>query len=316
MKVLIYGGGAMGLYFAARLRAADHEVVLKARAAAVEAAHGQGVVVETPAGSQRVTGVHPVVKLPVGETFDLVVLTTKSWQVEAAITECLPAIGDHTVVMTVQNGVDAPAVVADHIPAAQVLAATCVVIVQRTGPTSVRLLGAEATMKAGRYTGATTGQESVQVQPVIAAFASAGITVELVADVHRALWKKLALISSYGGIGAMCSVPVGVTRAHVSSRDLVSRAVAECAAVARAKGITFTKTDESEVMDIYLNGFDPSTTSSMQRDLTEGRPSELMDQNGAVTTHVALTPDGGHGVMRLVEDPQSGYSVASRTRRG
>ena len=54
-------------------------------------------------------------------------------------------------------------------------------------------------------------------------------TVELVpvADVQRALWKKLALIASYGGVGAVTGLTVGQTRADEGTRSLVWEAIEE-----------------------------------------------------------------------------------------
>ena len=50
----------------------------------------------------------------------------------------------------------------------------------------------------------------------------------------------------------------------------------------RAKGVEFTEEDAAEVFAVYADGFAAGTTSSMQRDLAAGRPSELEDQTGTV----------------------------------
>ncbi|MCA1170189.1 MULTISPECIES: ketopantoate reductase family protein [Rothia] len=109
-------------------------------------------------------------------------------------------------------------------------------------------------------------------------------TVELVpvADVQRALWKKLALIASYGGVGAVTGLTVGQTRADEGTRSLVWEAIEEVRTVARAHGVEFTEEDAAEVFAVYADGFAAGTTSSMQRDLAAGRPSELEDQTGTV----------------------------------
>ena len=52
--------------------------------------------------------------------------------------------------------------------------------------------------------------------------------------------------------------------------------------VARAYSIDFTDQDIEDTFAIYTEGFDSATTSSMQRDLAEGKPSELDDQVGEI----------------------------------
>ncbi|MEB4613581.1 ketopantoate reductase family protein, partial [Leucobacter sp. M11] len=75
------------------------------------------------------------------------------------------------------------------------------------------------------------------------------------------------------------------TRAEPATRDLVNRAMREVFAVARADGAELGDAELTAIWDSYLHGFAPETTSSLQRDLAAGRPSELADQSGAVVRH-------------------------------
>ncbi|MVU75807.1 hypothetical protein GPX89_00935 [Nocardia sp. ET3-3] len=72
-----------------------------------------------------------------------------------------------------------------------------------------------------------------------------------------------------------------MTRAEPATAELVRTAMREVAAVARARDIALGEADVERMMAVY-RGFSADTTSSMQRDLAAGRPSELEYQNGAV----------------------------------
>lgn len=276
MKILVYGAGAMGLYFSARIAQAGHDVILKSRST------GQDGSIQLNNASQQetVSGVRFVPELDGPLNVEAVLIATKAWQVEEALGDLQGKITDETALVTLQNGVDAPEVARRIFPNCPVIATTCVVIVKRTAPLALELVGREASLSAGLWD--AVGADSGIAEQVVSALNDSSITATLVKDVHRALWKKIALIASYGGVGAVSGVPVGLTRAHPETRSLVLEGIIECASVAHASGVEFSTEDIEEVFAVYTDTFHPSTTSSMQRDLLAGRPSELADQNGAI----------------------------------
>ena len=83
--------------------------------------------------------------------------------------------------------------------------------------------------------------------------------------------------------------PVGVMRTLPETRQMLEEAVKEIAAVAKAHKINLKDNAVSATMAV-IDGLPPQTTASMQRDIMEGRPSELSSQNGAV---VRLGRKGG-----------------------
>ncbi|MCF3138245.1 ketopantoate reductase family protein [Paenarthrobacter sp. AR 02] len=280
MNILVYGAGGMGLYFSARLTQAGHSVVLKARSSTQDAKLHlfTEVRTETISGVSVVSEIDPV-------DVDVVLIATKAWQVEDALLELRGKINNGTPLVTLQNGIEAPEIARRIFPASPVIATTCVVIVKRTAPLAVELIGGEATLSAGLFD--EVGIDTDIAERVVNAINESSVTATLAQDVQRALWKKIALIASYGGVGAVSGVPVGVTRTHPETRSMVRDGIVEVASVAQAFGVTFTSDDVEEVFSIYTDVFDPSTTSSMQRDLASGLPSELADQNGVIVARAA-----------------------------
>ncbi|MEC3915785.1 ketopantoate reductase family protein [Nocardia sp. CDC160] len=280
MNVTVFGAGGMGLYFAAMLARAGHRVTVVGRADTVAAA-AEPLVLEVGAQTFSVPGVRAVADVPVdAEAADLVVVAVKAWQVAAAAKTIAPLVGPGTVVLPVQNGVEAGTDLAETLGAASILGCTCVVIAQRVGPWAVRCLGAHATVEIGALA-PEFEPAGGRFDGVAAALSDAGIAVTRSADIQATLWRKLMLISSYGGVGALARQPVGVTRAEPATAELVRDAMLEVLAVAQARGIALTEADVDQMMGVY-RGFSSDTTSSMQRDLAAGRPSELEYQNGAV----------------------------------
>ncbi|MGW4248640.1 ketopantoate reductase family protein, partial [Nocardia sp. NPDC004722] len=152
MNVTVFGAGGMGLYFAAMLARVGHRVTVVGRESTVEAAR-EPLVLGHGAVEISVPGVRAITEIPAdAEPADLIVVAVKAWQVADAAAALRPLIGPHTVVLPVQNGVEAPADLAAVLGTQHILGCTCVVIAQRLAPWQVRCLGAHATVEIGALT--------------------------------------------------------------------------------------------------------------------------------------------------------------------
>ncbi len=285
MSVLVYGAGGIGLYLAVRLARSGTPVVLKARPDAARRSRDHPVRLIRGGVVDEVDGIEVVDGLD-GRRFDAAIIATKAWQVADAAREIGPVLTPGAPVLTTQNGVDAPTHAAEGVPAVQVLAATVVVIVRRVDLLSVELIGSEASLTLGSLHGRSPTPAAERLRETLV---RAAIEAEWSPDIRTALWKKLALISSYGGVGAIGDATVGETRAVPRTRALVEQAAREVVAVANRSGARLDEDDLRDVMDVYERRFAAETTASMHRDIRGGRPSELHEQNGAVVAHAART---------------------------
>jgi 2-dehydropantoate 2-reductase len=91
---------------------------------------------------------------------------------------------------------------------------------------------------------------------------------------YVALWEKLLFIAAVSGIGAVARSTVGEMRACPQTRELLSRILEEVASVARASGVPLDAQAAQRALT-FVDSLDPGSTASMQRDIAEGRPSEL-----------------------------------------
>jgi 2-dehydropantoate 2-reductase len=95
------------------------------------------------------------------------------------------------------------------------------------------------------------------------------------------MWEKFLFIASISGVGAVTRAPAGVMRSLPETRQMLEQAMQEIQAVARACEITLPEDIVAQKM-AFIDGIAPHVTASMQRDIMEGKPSELSAQNGAV----------------------------------
>src|SRR5262249_23179071 len=100
--------------------------------------------------------------------------------------------------------------------------------------------------------------------------------------VNHAMWSKFLFITPMSAVGALTRVPIGVWRVMREPREMAIRAIREIIAVAAARGVVLG----DEAIDRTLARYDrlpADATSSLQRDVMEGKPSELDAQLGAVS---------------------------------
>jgi 2-dehydropantoate 2-reductase len=108
-----------------------------------------------------------------------------------------------------------------------------------------------------------------------------GVKSSIPDDIRVAMWLKFMLITPWSGLGAVSRAPIGVLLEQTETRELLVEAAEEVYRLGVARGIALPEDSVDKTMET-LEGITPNSTTSMQRDLVRGRPSELDAQNGAV----------------------------------
>src|SRR5512142_1943600 len=108
MRVAVYGAGSVGGFFGGRLAAAGEEVFFIARGAHLEAIRRDGLKVESIKGNFSIAPAHAAASPEEVGPVDAVIVGVKTWQVEQAAQAIRPMVGPDTIVVPLENGVDAP----------------------------------------------------------------------------------------------------------------------------------------------------------------------------------------------------------------
>jgi 2-dehydropantoate 2-reductase len=277
MRIAILGVGGVGGYFGARLAAAGHDVHFIARGAHLAAIRAGGLRVESPLGDLHIDPAQATADPATIGPVDLVLVGVKTWQLAAALEAARPLLGPATAVVPLLNGVEAPAMIADILGPQHALGGLCRIIAFLVGPGHIRHTGIEPAIVFGELDGRATPRSAA----IHAALSAAGIQSEIAPDIIRALWEKFMLICTWSGLGAITRAPVGVWRGLPGTRALAEQALREVVAVAQAHGVALADTQVAATLR-FLDGVPPGGTASMQRDIVEGRPSELEAQSGAL----------------------------------
>ncbi len=277
MRIAFIGAGGVGGYFGANLAKAGADVSFVARGAHLAAIRERGLTVESP--------VAPVAALRVPATdraedigpVDLVVVTAKLWDLEGAVRANLALVGPGTTVLTVQNGVEAPDVVAGVVGAERTAVGVCQIATTIAGPGVVRHTGKAARMTVGDR----EGRPRPALDGLLAAGTAAGLDIVRSDDIRRALWEKYVFLSALSGLTALTRLPLGTIRSTPATRQLFVDAVEETIALARASGAALAPDLGAKVMTL-VDGLQPGMKASMLHDLERGNRLELPWLSGGV----------------------------------
>lgn len=277
MRIAVFGSGGVGGYFGGCLARAGEDVVFIARGQHLQAMLSHGLRVDSVKGDFVVKTVQATDDPKQVGYVDAVLLGVKAWQVPEAAEAMRPMIGPETFVLPLQNGLEAPTKLAAVLGDKHVLGGLCGLSTFIVGPGHIRHAGVEPFVKFGEL----DNQPSDRVKAFQKVFEQAGVITEIPQDIHVALWMKFLFITGWSGVGAVTRAPVGVWRSLPETRQMAASALKEIVRVAQARDIAIPEDPVPATMKMY-DSFPPGITSSMQRDMAEGRPSELDAQIGAV----------------------------------
>jgi 2-dehydropantoate 2-reductase len=278
MRIAIFGTGGVGGYFGGRLAQAGHPVVFIARGAHLHAMVERGLRVDSVAGDFVVSPVEATDDPARSGTVDVVLVCVKAWQVPDAARALLPLLGAHSFVVPLENGVQAADQLAAVVGDARVVGGLCRIVSFLAGPGHIKHAGAVPRVEFGER----DRTASARVAALRAAFERcAGVSVGTPPDIEVALWEKFLFIAPFSGVAAVARLPAGDVRSVPETRRLLEAATREVFGLARARGVDLPEDAVARTV-AYVDGLPADATASMQRDILEGRPSELEAQTGTI----------------------------------
>lgn len=278
MKIAVFGSGGVGGYIGGRLAQAGNDVVFVARNKHLEAIVTNGLQVKSINGDFLVKPVRATDRPEEIGTVDLVLCCVKSWQVAEVANRIELLVGPETVVIPIQNGVEAHSTLSQVLGAERIVPGFCKMICMVESPGIILHAGLEPYLAFGEL----DGKLSTRVEKVAKVFAETqGLIVETTQNILEELWLKFMIIAPWSGVGALTRSPIGVFRSMDETRGLLLASIREVFDVARGNGVDLAEKHLESII-AFMDQAPAQGTASMQRDIMEGRPSELNEQCGAV----------------------------------
>lgn len=276
MKISIIGAGGVGGYFGGRLALAGNEVTFIARGAHLQAIRENGLIVKSILGDFIIRPATVTSHYEAIAGSDLIVVGTKAWQVKEVAKNIAPFTGDETMVLPLQNGVLAVEELKSYIPVNNIISGLCRIFSKIESPGIINHASIDPTIIFAEPDHRKTERTAL----LKSAFEQAKITNILSEDIEADLWKKFLMICS-SGLLAVTRSNYGELRSLPETRTLLKELFTEIYQVGVAAGIHLAENVVEKTMGA-VDSFAADSTSSLTRDVWEGRPSEIEYQNGTV----------------------------------
>jgi len=279
MNIAIIGAGAMGCLFAARLALSGSRVSLvEVDRTAIDTIGQQGLRLYLGDHAHQVN-VPIALAADTQGPFDLLMVFTKGFHTQAAITSVQHLIGPDTWVLTLQNGLGNADCIAETVAAERIL------IGMTDVPADLVAAGVVHAVEAGKvrlwgYNGGTTAALTAVSQRLV----DAGFDCATDPDVVTTIWEKVVFNAALNALCTLIGQPVGIIGASPDGRWLAERVVDECQAIAAAQGIAFNSQRVlARMQQVYVE--QAAHHPSMLQDRQAGRRSEIESINGALLGH-------------------------------
>jgi len=277
MKIAVVGAGGVGGYFGGLLATGGHHVSFISRGEHLRALKEHGLQIKSPHGDIRIS--HTISTndpKEVGQV-DYIIIAVKNYHLEDVARQLSPLIGPATTVVPLLNGVEAHEVLAKEIGRDKVVGGLCTIISMIESPGVIRQTSQIRKIVIGEL----DLSPAERVERIVKAWADVGVQASQSTNIFSEIWTKFTFIASFGGVTSLSRADAGEINKFEGTRKIFMEAMREVENVAVANGVKLEASAVESGVKV-AQSLEPTSTSSMQRDVAEGRPFELEAFSGKI----------------------------------
>lgn len=276
MKIAVIGAGGVGGYFGGRLARANFDVTFLARGEHLREIRQNGLTVKSIKGDFKIENARVTDNIRNIGYADIVILATKAWQLHDISDDLASIVKKDTIVLPLQNGVVTAEELAEKIPSGNILGGLCKIFSKVESPGVINHLALEPIIIFGE----TDFTVTERVGLLKSVFDKAGIDSHISNDITADLWKKFTGIC-VSGLLAVTRTTYGELREVKETRQLMTELINEIFTLSQHLKINIEPDFPDHLISV-IDTYPWETTSSLTRDVWDGRPSEIEYQNGTV----------------------------------
>lgn len=298
MRILIYGAGALGQAIGCMLAADGHRISLLLRPRFVDILQAKGLEVTGIFGDYHIDGEQLQLLTSLrgqsGSAFDLILLTTKTYDTDKAIDDILRLSQCYCPVVSLQNGCGNLEKLEERLGRERSLAGRVITGFEIKEPGCVTITVSADAVHIG---GCVRGVIPTPAKRLAEALDHTGLPSIAVEDVFQSLYAKLLYNCALNPLGAILGVHYGVLGDNAETRRLMDAVIDETFAVIDAMGGTTPWVDAHAYRQVFYGKLLPATSNhrpSMLQDLDNRKPTEVEAMVGYVAAqgrkYGVLTP--------------------------
>ena len=232
MRVLVVGAGAIGGYFGGRLLQAGRDITFLVRPRRAQELATAGLVIRSPGGDVTLQQPPTVQADALAQSFDVVLLSCKAFDLDDAIKSFAPAVGPQTSIIPLLNGMRHLDVLDGAFGAERVLGGLCAIAVTLNEAREVVQLAPMQSLSFGER----DGPLSDRVRAIDAVFKSGNFGAVASEHVLHDMWEKWVFLASLAASTSLMRTTLGNILAAPGGKDFVLGIFDECKAIASAEG--------------------------------------------------------------------------------
>ena len=281
LKIVIVGLGGVGGYYGgllAKYYAGDPaiEIYFVARGEHLKKVQQNGLTVITETGTfvvRPTLATDTVTEIGIA---DYVILTTKSYDLEATVRQIKPCVGANTVILPLLNGADISSRIRILLPGIEVWNG-CAYIVARLNEPGV----VESSGNLHRFSFGYENKTSERLIAFEKFLKVAGIEATFYEKILPVIWKKFFFISATASLTSYFNVSFGALLTDDERKTTLINLLEELLLVANAEGAEIDRSVITKVIN-QLEKLPFETTASMHSDFIAGKNTEVDTLTGIV----------------------------------
>lgn len=292
MRYLVLGVGAVGGYYGARMAAAGADVTFLVRPKRRDLLKKNGLQVVSPLGDLKI---EPNL-ITAGEKaapFDIVILTCKAYDLEAAAADIAPYVGPDTLIVPLLNGISHLDYLQVKFGEEKILGGAVHIGGTLRDDGAIIHMNRLNDIRFGRL----DGGQSPACDALKAAFSGTTVNAIHTPAVVQAMWDKYVFLASIAAATCLMRASVGVILKTPEGRALIEGLLAETTAIAASEGRKPGMEAVGSCRGMLFDE-DSKSTASMMRDVERRAPTEsehiighligLAKENEVRTPYLAL----------------------------
>ncbi len=277
MKIAVMATGAVGGYFGGKLALAGHDVTFIARGDHAAAIREKGLRVESVLGDFVVEDAKVTDEPATVGPVDIVLFAVKLWATQEAAELCRPLIGPDTLVIPLQNGVDAIDTISGVLGASHTGGGIAKISAVIAKPGLIKHVSSFASIEFAE----ADSEPSERTQKFLDACTQAGFQAEISTDIVKSLWLKFIFLVALSGMTTAARSPVGKIIDCDEGLSAFRENMSETVIVGQELGVDLSDRTVDRLMD-FVKSLPADMKASQLADLEAGNPLEAPWLTGAV----------------------------------
>ena len=268
MRTLVLGAGGIGGYFGGRLLQADRDVTFLVRPRRASQLARIGLVIKSQYGDYHHPSPPTLLAENVRETYDVILLSCKAYDLDDAMNAIAPAVGPETVILPTLNGMRHMDALIDRFGERALAGGLCFIASTMDDDGRILHLNPNHTIVFGER----DGRRSARIDAIAAELAHGAFESRLSESIMQAMWEKWVFIATGAAITSLMRSTVGDITA-AGGTPLVHALVGECAAIAARSGFAPSEACVERSKSTFSTP-GSTLTASMYRDIERGGRTE------------------------------------------